>query len=174
MVTIVKSDNTAHVGLHCFERANLGKAPFQFIGYSEAKFQAHPGAPVRAGASCDYCGQSIMGVCHIQGADGRKFKVGCDCVRKTGDAGIIRAYKTHPEVRAANRAKARAKDETIKAEWAALMADEAVRTKLGSVSIKNSRGIDEPWLTYAERAWAYCGASGRTRYLKAAKKLLTV
>lgn len=74
--------------VHAFERAGLGKAPFKFVGAYEAKFQACPGAPVQAGTSCDYCGTGIMLVCRIQSADGREFKVGCDCVAKTGDAGL--------------------------------------------------------------------------------------
>ena len=64
--------------MHVFENAGLGAAPFKFVGYVEAR-----------GSSCDYCGTSIMGCYLIKSADGRRFKVGCDCVRKTGDVGLI-------------------------------------------------------------------------------------
>jgi len=74
--------------IHVFEKAGLGKAPFRFVGMHKEVYCACPGAPVQPGSSCDYCGQGIMFVCTIQSADGRRFKVGCDCVHKTGDAGL--------------------------------------------------------------------------------------
>ena len=95
-----KTDNPAEVGMHVFEKAGLGKAPFKLIGFSECIFKPAPDVPARPGTSCDYCGTGIMTVCHIRGADGKQFKVGCNCVEKTGDAGLIRAYKTLPEYRA--------------------------------------------------------------------------
>jgi len=79
--------------LHRFEAAGLGKAPFRFVDFQVCKWQACPGAPVVAGSSCDYCGQAIMLVFQILSADGRRFKVGCDCVAKVGDAGLMNAVK---------------------------------------------------------------------------------
>lgn len=79
--------------VHCFEKAGLGEAPFRVVGFHVSKYQACPGAPVQAGTCCDYCGTGIMNVYEIQGAGGRAFKVGCDCVAKTGDAGLIGAVK---------------------------------------------------------------------------------
>lgn len=75
---------------HKFEAANLGKAPFRFIGFYQAKFQAMPGAPIRAGASCDYCGTAIMDCFKCVSSDGHEFKVGSDCIRKVGDHGLIK------------------------------------------------------------------------------------
>lgn len=69
--------------LHPFERANLGKAPFRVVGFEEKTYQACPGAPVQPGSTCDYCGTAIRQVFHIASADGKQFKVGCDCVLKT-------------------------------------------------------------------------------------------
>jgi len=77
---------------HPFERAGLGKAPFRCVGMSVEQYQAIPGdpsCPMQPGASCDYCGQGIMLVYRIQGVDGARFKVGCDCVRKTGDTRLV-------------------------------------------------------------------------------------
>ena len=79
---------SAPVKVHVFESAGLGLAPFRLDGFSESKFQAAPGAPVQPGSTCDYCGQGIMIVCAIRSADGKRFKVGCDCVAKTDDAGL--------------------------------------------------------------------------------------
>jgi hypothetical protein len=72
--------------IHPFERAGLGSAPFRCVGWYESKYQAIPGdpsCPVQPGSSCDYCGQGIVNVFVIRSADGREFKVGCDCVART-------------------------------------------------------------------------------------------
>lgn len=75
---------------HKFEIAGLGKAPFKVLGFSVEKYQAGPGAPIQPGGSCDFCGTAIMNTFWIQGSgqDDRRFKVGCDCVAKTGDDGL--------------------------------------------------------------------------------------
>lgn len=86
--------------MHVFERAGLGRAPFRFVGYERKTYQACPGAPIQVGSSCDYCGEGISNVYWLEGADGRRFKVGCDCVGKTGDRGIVDPIK-----REANRIK---------------------------------------------------------------------
>jgi hypothetical protein len=165
-----RTDNAAEIGAHVFEKAGLGRAPFKVVGCFELKWQAHPGAPVRAGGSCDYCGNAIMYAARIKSADGRTFKVGSDCVARTGDAGLLKAYKQHPEVRALNRAKAALKDEAVKAEFAALMADPAVRAVLAAAKIEwHAPGKFRPVLEVAENSWKFCGASGRARYLKLVK-----
>lgn len=74
--------------IHKFELAGLGKAPFRVIGCEEQIFQAAPGAPMQPGTCCDYCGTGIMYVFWITSADGNRFKVGSDCVAKTGDVGL--------------------------------------------------------------------------------------
>ena len=83
-------DETVGSVVHAFERAGLGKAPFRCVGFEVRKFQACPGAPVQAGGSCDSCGQAITLFCWIKGSDGCRFKVGSDCVAKTGDHGLRR------------------------------------------------------------------------------------
>lgn len=99
--------------VHPFELAGLGVAPFRFVGWHESKFQACPGAPVKAGSSCDFCAQSIMIVCVIEDAHGRRFKVGCDCARKAGGAKLVaRVEKAmterEREIRKARSEKAKA------------------------------------------------------------------
>lgn len=169
---LAKTDNPAEVGMHVFERAGLGKAPFCCIGMIEKKFQAHRDAPVLPAGTCDYCHNGIMYVYQVRSVDGRTFGVGCDCVERTGDAGLIRSYKNRPEVRAANRAKAVARDDRIKAGWAEIMADDAAKAKLATFTVDAYRGGTETWLAFATRAWGYCGAAGRARYLRQAKKFL--
>jgi hypothetical protein len=79
--------------IHKFEAAKLGKAPFTVLGCTVEKFHAYPGAPAQPGGTCDYCGNGIMNVFHVRSADGRKFKVGCDCVLKAGDEGMKKVVK---------------------------------------------------------------------------------
>jgi hypothetical protein len=120
--------------VHCFERAGLGKAPFRVIGFEVRKYQACPGAPVQPGASCDYCGTGIMNVFHIKGAgsEAAAFKVGCDCVAKTGDGGLrkavnglireYRAEKRNAEWKALAATRKAARDAERAAERAACLA----------------------------------------------------
>lgn len=70
------------VKIHPFEAAGMGQAPFRFVGYERKAHVDYPGATPRPGSSCDYCGTAIMDVFMVRSADGREFKVGCDCIRK--------------------------------------------------------------------------------------------
>lgn len=76
------------VKVHPFERAGLGSAPFRFLGMRENVYSACPGHS-QPGGTCDYCGTGIRYECVIGSADGRKFVVGTDCVRKAGDAKLV-------------------------------------------------------------------------------------
>lgn len=71
--------------VHPFEAAKLGVAPFRCTRVTVEKYQACHGAPIQPGTSCDYCGTGIMYAYWIKGSDERpEFKVGCDCVARTG------------------------------------------------------------------------------------------
>jgi hypothetical protein len=67
--------------LHPFEAAGLGLAPCVCVGISEDWFKMADGTK-KPGGSCDYCSNGIAYKCHIQSSDGKRFHVGCDCVRK--------------------------------------------------------------------------------------------
>lgn len=168
---MVKSDNSQEIGMHVFQRAGLGLAPFKFVDFYTARYQACPGAPVQPGAGCEFCGTGIMQVCVIESADKKRFKVGVDCLRKTGEAGLIKSYKTHPEIRKMNRARALAADNRVIEEWKQITADEKMVAALSAPKITGSK-TGESWLSYALRAWGWCGAAGRKRYLKSAKQIL--
>ena len=84
--------NTPHI-IHRFEEAGLGIAPFRFVRFYESKYRACPDAPVQPGTCCDYCGTGIMGVYELKDANGKTCKVGCECVKKTGDEGLIDVVK---------------------------------------------------------------------------------
>lgn len=119
--------------VHPFERAGLGVAPFRFVGWHESKFQAHPGAPVRAGSSCDYCPQAIMIVCVIEDANGKRFKVGCDCARKVGDVKLVaRVEKAMSERERAQRKERAEKCRTQRRAKPASQAQIEYARKLGA------------------------------------------
>lgn len=71
--------------IHPFEVAGLGLAPFRFVGMTENVYSAAPGHS-QPGGSCDYCCNGIKYECHIVSSDGKRFKVGTDCVLKLGRA----------------------------------------------------------------------------------------
>lgn len=169
---MIRTDNASQVGMHVFERAGLGKAPFRISGFSESVFQATPDAPRQPGTICDYCGTGIMLVCHITASDGRAFKVGCNCVEKTGDSGLIKAYKSTPEFRKLQAQKRQAKDDAVCAQWTALIAHHADR--LRAIPRETWNGGTESQYDFLIRVWPQCGASGRANYLKYAKKLLSI
>jgi hypothetical protein len=68
--------------IHPFEEHGFGKAPYRFDGVTRNWFCACPGDPGKPGGSCDFCGQGIAYEYWVISADGRKFKVGCDCIAK--------------------------------------------------------------------------------------------
>lgn len=70
--------------IHIFEQAELGKAPFQLINVFEGD-SMH--------TFCAYCSHPLIGCYRIQSADNKTFIVGCDCVMKTGDAGLVNKLK---------------------------------------------------------------------------------
>lgn len=89
--------------IHPFEAAGLGKAPFRYVGMVSQEIsygmrvvniKGANGATVacetKPGGTCDYCGTYIVNMFEIESADGKRFKVGCECVRKTGDSSLVK------------------------------------------------------------------------------------
>lgn len=74
---------------HVFEKAGLGTAPFRVVDLQMLRYKASPDAPSQPGAACDYCGTGIVETYFIEGSDKRRFKVGNECVKRTGDTGLI-------------------------------------------------------------------------------------
>jgi hypothetical protein len=114
--------------IHKFEAAGLGKAPFRCVGLakipSPSLAEANPDAynnalralpPKFRCGTCHYCGQPIMNNYLIVSSDGHQFAVGCECVAKTGDAGLTN--KTKALKRQADReARAKARQEKYERE----------------------------------------------------------
>lgn len=78
--------------VHPFEVAGMGKAPFQFVSVDSR------GEMV----GCDYCGTGIKHKFFILSSDGKRSKVGCDCINKVDFGLYVTAKKAHREaIRAA-------------------------------------------------------------------------
>lgn len=92
--------------IHAFEKAGLGKAPFKYLGLKyqdisygmlNIKIKGANGQMIDAqttpGGSCDFCGHYILNMFEIESADGIRSKVGCDCILKCGDSGLVKVVK---------------------------------------------------------------------------------
>jgi hypothetical protein len=108
---------------HPFEKVGLGKAPFSCTHVTENVF-ASPDGTTKAGGCCDYCGTGIRWEFWIKGsvAGAKQFKVGCDCVAKTG-WGIegfekVRAAHTRARRQAGAQSRRAARQAQIAAERA--------------------------------------------------------
>lgn len=126
--------SNAEPTIHLFEAAGLGKAPFKLLYVvslpSPAMAAQNPTAYNNAlrdiprdvpCGTCHFCGTAIMNNFIIQSKDGRKHAVGCDCIAKVGDAGLVSAVKA--EEKKKRKAKADAKREEKRQQWLADNAD---------------------------------------------------
>jgi hypothetical protein len=148
--------------LHKFERAGLGKAPFKFTGMDRMVFQACPGAPLQPGGTCHYCSQSITFAYWLRSADGKAFYVGSDCIRKHGDAGLVKSIA--PIEKAMKNEREIARIEAAK---------QLLRSNELSARLK-ARPHSNPWFAsqgrteFDELEWLFTHA-GRAGQLRAAR-----
>jgi hypothetical protein len=157
---------------HAFERAGLGKAPFRCVGVETKKGPitlpcgTQVGAPGQPMGSCDFCGNGIADCYQILSADGRRFEVGCDCVRKTGDAGLRRATNDHE--RAKRYAKTAAATDEKLAILDALLAHGDVQNALAAMPhpFDYRAAAGETRLTWATWMRRNAGNSGRLGVLQ--------
>jgi len=172
--TAVKSDNEADYGVHVFEKAGLGKRPYTLVDIVKKKYSPCPGAPAQPGGTCAFCYTGIMFCYVVESSDGKRFEVGCDCINKAGDSGLIRAYKTSPKHRAIEAERRRELDQKKRAELDALLADESVRVKLKSRPhpredlAKQGRTL----LDFIHTSLDWSGAAGRARNLRMIKQVI--
>lgn len=173
----MKTDNQAHIGKHAFEIAGLGLAPFRFLCVHVNAVTIGFGADAitKPGGSCDYCGTAILNEFHIQSADGKNSKVGCDCIMKAGDGGIMRAYKSSPAYRLAQNTKRQAKAARVTLELDSLLATHrdalsALPHPRGFVDRATGRALT--LLDSAQWLFAHSGASGRASLLKSLRARL--
>ncbi len=123
--------------IHVFEKANLGKAPFEFIeiisrrGPIKLDNGQQVGAPGQPMGTCDYCGTGIADCYLIESADGKRFEVGCECVMKTGDRGLKRVIDQ--ATKDMNKKKADEKKARTSRKLEELLSDESVQSSLLSL-----------------------------------------
>ncbi len=158
---------------HKFEAAGLGKAPFRVVGFEVKKFQACQGAPIQAGASCDFCATSIMNVYWVKGSglNDNRFKVGCDCVEKTGDRGLIRRAKNASSEHKAAASRA-AKESRVKRLYTLLTMDAVVEALEGDPHPMSWRADEGDtrvdWATWMLR---HSGMAGKTKLASYVEKV---
>ena len=152
--------------VHPFEQAGLGKAPFRYVGSERVTYQAHPDAPVQPGGSCDLCGHAIMEHCYIVSADGRRFKVGCDCVMKTHSKGSPLYTAAEKALRTARKAVKDANElARIEQARALLEADPALLTDRPHTQ---KWAADKGMTARDELEWLFANA-GRAGKLRASR-----
>lgn len=102
---------------HTFTLSGLGQAPFTLIGVDDNCKSPAPGVAPRPAGSCDHCATAIRFEFHLQSADGVNSKVGSDCIKKSGDRGLISLANREKNRRA--REAAQSKRQTVReAEFA--------------------------------------------------------
>lgn len=169
----MKTEIASEVGKHAFELAGLGLAPFRFVGMSENVI-CYPDGSQQAGGTCDYCSTGIRFECRVASADGKSFKVGCNCIAKVGDLGLMKAYKSSPEFRAHQRQLRHAKAVSVTAELKVICAQHEAEFKAqvhpyGFIDRKT--GVAMTYWDYLEYSlWRSCGDAGRASWLKTLRK----
>jgi hypothetical protein len=162
--------------IHPFERSNLGIAPFRFVGFEVKLKQAIPGdpsCPVKPGASCDYCATAIANVYWIKSSDGKTFKVGSECVRKTGDKYLIKKVTEAESLR--NRKAREAKGVASAADVQSKLADPWVRSYLSTLRHPCAKWKPSTTLTmldYFEWVLRCSGTSGKVKLSKMLNEIL--
>ena len=132
--TIAAPQNRKRIMTHPFQKAGLGTAPFSCTHVTENVFENGDGT-TKAGGCCDYCGTGIRWEFWIKGsvAGARQFKVGCDCVAKTG-WGIdrfleVRAAHTRARRQAGVQSRRAVRQAQVAAERAQKAADRIEATQ---------------------------------------------
>lgn len=177
-------------GIHPFEKAGLGQAPFQFVGMEEkrgplpmqdAEGNIIPGAFVGAlgqpMGSCDYCGASLAYCCYVRSADGKTFIVGTECVSKTADPGLRR--EVDQAVKEAKKKARIAREEKRIADACNALADngnlgEYLRTQPHPYPYMAEEGHTRySWANWMLANAGHSGCLQVARYIEKAQKTLT-
>lgn len=153
--------------VHVYERAGLGLAPFRYLGCEERRgpiksicpvsgVEVSVGAPGQPMGSCDLCGNGIAFCFMVRSSDGRTFKVGSECINKSGDAGLVNRMKSDQRAATAVRAQGRIGNAR------AMLSDPAVRAALAEMPAP-SPSRSPSALEWAEWMMRNAGTSGMTK-----------
>ena len=159
--------------MHPFESAGLGKAPFHYEGMTIEVCGGPNAAGVQVGyagqpaGTCQYCGMGIKYVCHIRSADGRRFKVGSDCVMK------LDRSSNAPLVAAVDNAKKALERKKRQEKRNAETARESARIEAARSALPAVRGVlaaqphpvrpGDSLADYVEWLLSHAGHSGKLR-----------
>lgn len=144
--TTLDDNNPAAERMHIWEAAGLGRAPYRVIGCVE-----HPNV-------CAFCGTNILINYRVEDARGYQFVVGSDCVRSSGDDGMILTVRYYE--RMARRERAAQRAAKMSDELRALIRDHA--DELRQRPHPNGfAGLTLLW--YAEWMHLHAGATGKAR-----------
>lgn len=122
--------------IHPFTASQMGSPPFRFLyiatipspslgeqnptAYNNA-LAALPRDLVNGCGTCGHCGTPIMNIHVIRNGDGKKYGVGCECIKKTGDMPLMKASNLEKlKADRINRAKAK---EAKRTAWLAEIID---------------------------------------------------
>lgn len=143
--------------IHCFEEAGLGIAPFSvhLVVFSDW-------------STCEFCGTAIKEHCYIQDSKGKIFLVGNECVKKTGDAGLVDVIK-----REVNRLRteARHKKEAIKIEEGQILIKYSAAVNAALKATPHPYAKDKSLLDALETKFSYSGNKGKIEVTETVKEI---
>jgi hypothetical protein len=102
--------------------ARFGAGPYTFVSLETTEDREEKNAAAErsglpfttnmCGGSCDLCGTAIWNVYTFATAEGRKFKVGCDCAEKAGERHLVReGDRMHRDAKRAEKTRERMETE---------------------------------------------------------------
>ena len=120
----IGSDSIQTSTVHAFEVRGLGKAPYQFLrvevmsGPITLSDGSQVGAPGQPMGCCQFCSTGIKYAFWLRSADAKEFYVGCDCIQKSGDRGLLKVVSVFEKQKrqAVNEKKRQARREKMIAE----------------------------------------------------------
>ena len=166
--------------VHPFEIANLGKAPFKFVGYysdvgpkklADGSEVGSPGQPM---GSCDYCGTGIAHCMKIKSSDGKTFIVGSSCVEKTVHKGSPVYTAVQREMRKVKAAQVDARNKIKIAQVRTWLETQEIKDLLNGLNHPQQwrKDLGETRLDWAIWMMANAGTTGRVKVFSAIKKAL--
>lgn len=152
---------------HPFEIHGLGRAPYRYLGREEKVHQV-PGSHPKAGSTCDFCSTPIRNAYWLRSACGAEFKVGSECINKSGDRHL--AAKARKAETKARKARELAR---IRAIATKVKEGEAFRAELASRPHPNAYRADQgkTMLDYAEFIFTRGGHAGMLKLTRDLEKL---
>lgn len=167
--------------VHKFEEAGLGIAPFRLTNIYEDRgpktisqrggVTLQVGSPGQPMGICDFCGTGIAECCEITDAKGKTFIVGNQCVKKTGDAGLVNKAKR--EINRIRRERGYVRDDARIASALELFATAAIR------KVAESHPSPQEWrasqgdtlANHIDWMLKYSGRSGKVRMARLIEKI---